>query len=81
MRFLPLLMFLALPVMASEPAYQVIVYHDVKDDVAGDYDPDQYAVSTNNLIAQFTWLRDNGFRPVSVDQIIDAHGFQDQNSG
>jgi len=72
MRLLPLLMFLALPVMASEPAYQVIVYHDVKDDVAGDYDPDQYAVSTNNLIAQFTWLRDNGFRPVSVDQIIDA---------
>jgi biofilm PGA synthesis lipoprotein PgaB len=65
-------MFLALPVMASEPAYRVIAYHDVKDDVAGDYDPDQYAVSTNNLIAQFTWLRDNGFRPVSFDQIIDA---------
>ena len=72
MRLLPLLMFLALPVMASEPAYRVIAYHDVKDDVAGDYDPDQYAVSTNNLIAQFTWLRDNGFRPVSFDQIIDA---------
>jgi biofilm PGA synthesis lipoprotein PgaB len=72
MRLLPLLMFLALPVMASEPAYRVIAYHDVKDSVAGDYDPDQFAVSTNNLIAQFTWLRDNGFRPVSIDQIIDA---------
>ena len=72
MRLLPLLMFLAMPVMASEPAYRVIAYHDVRDDVAGDYDPDQYAVSTNNLIAQFTWLRDNGFRPVSFDQIIDA---------
>ena len=72
MRLLPLLMFLAMPVMASEPAYRVIAYHDVRDDVAGDYDPDQFAVSTNNLIAQFTWLRDNGFRPVSFDQIIDA---------
>lgn len=72
MRLLPLLMFLAMPVMASEPAYRVIAYHDVRDDVAGDYDPDQYAVSTNNLIAQFTWLRDNGFQPVSFDQIIDA---------
>jgi len=75
MRFLPLLpllMLLALPAMASEPTYRVIAYHDVKDEVAGDYDPDQYAVSTNNLIAQFTWLRGNGFQPVSVDQIIDA---------
>jgi len=72
MRFLPILLFLALPAMASEPSYQVIAYHDIKDEVLGDYDPDQYAVSTRNFIAQMAWLRDNGFQPVSIDQIIAA---------
>jgi biofilm PGA synthesis lipoprotein PgaB len=73
MQLLPLLLLLALPVHAEEPALQVLSYHDVKDYVAGDYDPDQYAVSTSNLIAQFTFLRDNGFHPVSVDDVIAAY--------
>ncbi len=70
---LPLmLVFIALPVFATELPYRVIAYHDVRDDVAGDYDPDQYAVSTGNLVDQFTWLRDNGYRPVSIGEIIAA---------
>ena len=73
MQLLPLLLLLALPVHAEEPALQVLSYHDVKDYVAGDYDPDQYAVSTGNLIAQFTFLRDNGFHPVSIDDVIAAY--------
>ncbi len=72
MRMLPILVFLALPALASEPPYRVIAYHDVRDDVAGDFDPDQNAVSTENLIEQFTWLRDYGFHPVSLDQILAA---------
>ncbi len=69
MRWLPMLVFLAVPALSSELPYRVMAYHDVRDDVAGDFDPDQSAVSTRNLIEQFTWLRDNDFHPVSIDQI------------
>jgi biofilm PGA synthesis lipoprotein PgaB len=34
---------------------------------------DEYAVSTRNLITQFTWLRDHNFHPVSVDDILAAY--------
>ena len=30
-----------------------LAYHDVRKDVTGDYDPDQYAISTHNLAAHF----------------------------
>ncbi len=73
MRWLPLLLLFALPSAADELRYRALAYHDVRDDVAGDYDPDQYAVSTRSLIDQFTWLRDNGYQPVSIDQILEAH--------
>ena len=58
--------------LAEESSLQVIAYHDVRDDVTGDYDPDQYAVSTRNLILQFTWLREHGYQPVSLDDVIAA---------
>ena len=72
MRFLPIFLLLCAPAMGSESPYHAIVYHDIRDDVAGDFDPDQYAVSTRNLIAHFSWLRDNDFQPISMDQIIAA---------
>ncbi|MGB5740113.1 MAG: poly-beta-1,6-N-acetyl-D-glucosamine N-deacetylase PgaB [Woeseia sp.] len=70
-------LLLSLMVFASSASsetlpYRVIAYHDVRDDVAEDYDPDQYAVSTSKLIEQFTWLRDNGFHPVTIDQLVAA---------
>ena len=71
-RLLPILLLISLPAYGNELPYRVIAYHDVRDDVTEDFDPDQFAVSTANLIDQFTWMRDNGFEPVSVDQIIDA---------
>ena len=71
-RLLALLLLLPLSALAEESSLRVISYHDIRDDVAGDYDPDQYAVSTRNLIMQFTWLRENGFQPVSLDDVIAA---------
>jgi biofilm PGA synthesis lipoprotein PgaB len=71
-RLLPILLLISLPAYGNELPYRVIAYHDVRDDVTEDFDPDQFAVSTANLIDQFTWMRDSGFEPVSVDQIIDA---------
>jgi biofilm PGA synthesis lipoprotein PgaB len=75
MRLLPLfaVLLLALPAVAAEPEFQVISYHDVRDDVVADYDTDEYAVSTRNLITQFTWLRDHDFHPVSIDEILAAY--------
>src|SRR5471032_1734496 len=46
-----------------------IAYHDVED-----RDPDQavVAVRTERLIEQLAWLRENGYQPVTVDQILAA---------
>ncbi|MBC8999118.1 poly-beta-1,6-N-acetyl-D-glucosamine N-deacetylase PgaB [Pseudomonas sp. N40(2020)] len=62
------------PVAASEkpwPKNHVlgIAYHDVED-----RDPDQavVAVRTERLIEQLAWLRENGYKPVTVDQIMVA---------
>ena len=58
--------------VAQQNTFQVLAYHDVRDIVADDFDADQYAISTANLIDHFTWLRINGFTAVSVDQILEA---------
>ncbi len=53
-------------------SFTAISYHDVRDDVVADFDPDQYAVSTRNLAAQFRWLKDHDFQPVSLAAIREA---------
>jgi len=45
-------------------------YHEARDDVR-DY-PDPYAVDSAALVAQFSWLKGNGYTPVSLQQIIAA---------
>ena len=72
LHFLLLVAFM-MPVSAFGLDYDIIAYHDVRDDVAGQYDADAYAVSTIHLLAHFRWLRQAGFTPVSVDAILDAH--------
>lgn len=67
-----LLIALAMPASALSLEYDIIAYHDVRDDVVGEYDSDPYAVSTDHLLAHFRWLRRSGFTPVSVDAILDA---------
>lgn len=47
-------------------------WHDVRDDVPADLDPDRFAVSTQRLVAFFDYLKGNGFTPVSAQQLIDA---------
>ncbi len=70
-------LFFALAVALPAPfvraaTFHVLAYHDVRDTVSGDFDADQYAVSTRNLIDHFTWLKENGFHPVSVDDLLAA---------
>jgi biofilm PGA synthesis lipoprotein PgaB len=49
--------------------YISLCYHDIRDDVDGLVDDDQMAFSTNNLVAQFSWLREHGYNPISIDDI------------
>ncbi len=51
-------------------SFLVIGYHDVEDDAA---DQRYLAVRTSALSDQMAWLRDNGYHPVNVQQILDAH--------
>lgn len=50
--------------------YLALGYHDVEDN-----DPDQAFVSvkTERLEEQFSWLRENGYQPITVDQILTAN--------
>jgi len=50
----------------------VISYHDVRDDVAPKGDADSYAIGTQNFAAHLDWLSAQGYRPVSLQQVIDA---------
>ena len=49
-----------------------LCYHDIRDDVDGIVDKDQMAVSTDNLIAQFEWLKAHNYHAVSLDDVIAA---------
>ena len=48
----------------------VLAYHEV---VGDDYKGrDQHAVKISELVAHFAWLRENGFQPVSLAQVISS---------
>lgn len=61
----------AAPPPAPAPgAFLVLCYHEVRDDVRAAADP--YAVDAAELASQFAWLRAQGYRPVSLDDILAA---------
>lgn len=63
-----------LSLCASPPAHALVVlsYHDVRDDAAPKGDPDPFATSTANFVAQLDWLRAHGYVAVSAQQVRDA---------
>lgn len=63
-----LLACVALPAQALV----VLSYHDIRDDVLAQGDPDRYATSTQNFAAHLDWLHGHGYRPVSLQQVVDA---------
>ena len=72
MKRLVLLLFaLCLPVTGwAADTYRVFCYHDVREDVR--VEPDPFAVDTAALVSQFAWLKENGYRVISLDDVIAA---------
>lgn len=49
-----------------------LTFHDVRDDVLKEGDRDPYAMSTQNLVQFFEWLKHSDWHPVSLKQIQQA---------
>ncbi|HHA19453.1 MAG TPA: poly-beta-1,6-N-acetyl-D-glucosamine N-deacetylase PgaB [Methylophaga sp.] len=76
MQFRKIILFLAFILISgtcsANDEFLVLCYHDVRDDVDGIVDDDQMAISTDNLIAQFSWLREHNYHVISLDDVIAA---------
>lgn len=57
----------------SRNDFTAICYHSVRTLSQGDLSPDQFALASEHLLAQFEWLHANDFHPVSFDDILNAH--------
>ncbi|MDB5772836.1 MAG: hmsF [Burkholderia sp.] len=55
-------------------SFRVLCYHDVRDNLRESFRtwPEPTAIDTSDLIRHFSWLNENGYHPVSLQQIIDA---------
>src|ERR1700687_3318399 len=70
-RFLLFVFMWCLPAAGfAANSYRVLCYHDVQEDVR--VMPDPYAVDTAQLVAQFAWLKENGFHAISLDDVLAA---------
>lgn len=66
------LLLLGAPQRPEAGEFHVLCYHDVRDDVRGYLDADQFAVSTETLVSHLDWLRTSGYQFVTLDQVIAA---------
>jgi poly-beta-1,6-N-acetyl-D-glucosamine N-deacetylase len=57
---------------ADTQQFQVLSYHDVRDEVDGDLDADSTAISSKNLARHFAWLQAHDYHPVSIDDVLNA---------
>ncbi len=61
---------------ANDPpqSYRVLCWHDIRDNVRESFKtwPESTAIDTRDLVQQLSWIEQNGYHPVSLQQIIDA---------
>jgi peptidoglycan/xylan/chitin deacetylase (PgdA/CDA1 family) len=51
-------------------SFYVLIYHDVYATTSDAARADSLAISVDDLVRQFSWLRDNGYSVVSLDDVI-----------
>ena len=61
---------------AEDPpqSFRVLCYHDVRDSLRDTLtkSPESTAIDTGELVRHFSWLQQNGYHPVSLQQIVEA---------
>jgi biofilm PGA synthesis lipoprotein PgaB len=71
--FSAVLLVLACPASAATSEinnFYVLCYHNVLDNPLED--PEKYTISTEQLAQQFSWLKEHGYKIISVDDLIAA---------
>jgi biofilm PGA synthesis lipoprotein PgaB len=53
-------------------SYDVLCYHDIKDEVDGNLEKETTLLSTKHLASHLNWLSEHGYHPISVDDILAA---------
>ncbi|MFQ5488261.1 MAG: poly-beta-1,6-N-acetyl-D-glucosamine N-deacetylase PgaB [Gammaproteobacteria bacterium] len=69
---LTLLLILSGNATAAGGSFIALCYHDIQDDPQHQRVADALTISSAELVAQFNWLREHGYRPVSLDDILAA---------
>jgi biofilm PGA synthesis lipoprotein PgaB len=64
------------PGVAADPpqSFRVLCYHDIRDNLRESFKrwPEPTALDTQDLIRHFSWLKENGYHPVSLQEIVNA---------
>jgi poly-beta-1,6-N-acetyl-D-glucosamine N-deacetylase len=55
-------------------AVRILCYHDIRDNLRLSFEtsPESAAVATNDFVQHFEWLKGNGYKIVSLEQVIQA---------
>lgn len=58
----------------AQSSYRVLCFHDIRDDVRNTFDkfPEGTAIDTQDFIKQMAWLKENGYHPISLNDIFNA---------
>lgn len=72
LRLIVIFLFAVFSQLTSASDFITLCYHNVRDDVIGTLDKDSTALSTENLVMQFAWLKEHDYKIVSLQDVIDS---------
>lgn len=62
------------PATDAAQSFRALCYHDIRDNLRESFKawPESTALDTRDLARHLSWLHENGYHPVSLQQIVDA---------
>lgn len=60
---------LSMNALGKEQSFQVLSYHDVRDDIGVQLSSDAMSLGTTELVRQFSWLKQHGYKVISLDDV------------